>query len=168
MPIVVNKDPFILLVFTRHTKQRDHILSLLPIEPQNRSGLVISSDFIEFANVPKPKEWYEKVFGDEIEPRGRKGRGSSNRHVIVERYPSPDDREKDLEKDGKGWVFRDFTEVTVALKDVTIDVRIYPNGRYTVNTKGQDRKLLAPYIAEAMKILKDAEMRYHSLKSSAK
>ncbi len=164
--IVLTKDPFMLIVFTPRSKQRDRILSFLPIDPEHREGFGISSDFIEFINVPKPEDWADEVFEDVIEPRGRKGHGEKG-HTIIERYPDPDDREKDLEKSGKKYVFRDFAEVVVSLEEVSLKLALYPNGKVTTYTLGHDRKLLAPYLAEALKILKEAERRYNNLKSSA-
>ncbi len=163
IPIALIKDPYMLILFTRSAFQRDKILELLPIKPEYREGFSISSDFIEFLNVPKPEKWMEKVLGDSIEPRGRRGR-SSKTHTITEKYSSPEEREVDLEKEGKNYVFRDFAEVNVSLEEVSITCILYPTGKITINTLGQERKLLAPYIAKVLKVIKDAESRYLELK----
>ena len=168
-PIAISKDPFILLLFTPYKKQRDIILTYIPIDPKNRRTFGISADFIEFINVPKPDNLAKKVFEDSIEPRGRKGRkGETHSHIIHETYPSPKDREKDLEKNEKNWVFRDFAEVAVSIEEAVINFRVYPNGKFTINTLGQEVKLLAPYIAEALQELKEAEKRYFNLISTVR
>lgn len=154
-----------LMIFTRKPTQRDKILSLIPIDPEYREGFTISSDFIEFVNVPKPEKWADEIFGDSIEPRGRKGR-STKTHTIIERYSGPEERETDLESEDKRYVFRDFAEVNVSLEELSMKLTLYPTGKITVSTLGQDRKLLAPYVAEALRIIKDAESRYLALKGT--
>lgn len=165
--IIINKtniNSFILLIFTPSAKERDKILSLLPIALHNRSIFSISADFIEFINKPKD-EWYDQIFNDLIEPRGRKGQ--SNRHsTIIERYAGPDDRERALE--GTHWVFRDFAEVLIAVTDIGINLRVYPDGKFTLNNTPYDKKSLAPYITDALQILKNAESKYNDLRSQAK
>jgi len=163
IPISLIRDPFMLIIFTRNKIQRDKILSYLPIGPEYREGYAVSSDFIEFLNVPRPEKWAGYVFGDCIEPRGRKGH-SSKTHTVTERYSGPDEREVELEKEGKNYVFRDFAEVNISLEETSIKLTLYPTGKVTVSTLGQERKLLAPYIAKALKFIKDAESRYLSRK----
>ena len=164
IPIAITSDPFMLLIFTSYSTLRDHILSKLPISPEYREGFGFSSDFIEFINVPRPEEWMEIVFEDEIEPRGRKGRQGKT-HEITERYAGPEERDTELEK--RGYVFREFAEALVALEQVSVLLRIYPNGKITVTPPGSILALTIPYIAQALKILKDAEKRYYELKKSA-
>lgn len=167
IPIALIKDPFMLVVFTRNSAQRDKILSSIPLKPEHREGFTVSSDFIEFLNVPKPEDWAEEVLGDTIEPRGRKGHASASKtHTVTERYPGPEERDIDLEKEGKNYVFRDFAEVNVSSEETSIKLTLYPTGKVTVHTLGQEEKVLAPYIAKALKAIKDAESRYLKLKGN--
>lgn len=66
-----------------------------------------------------------------------------------------------------GIVFRGFAEVLVALEEVSVVLRIYPDGKITVTPPGSVFELTIPYIAQALKVLKDAEKRYIELKKSA-
>ncbi|GEM_PF-4371799 len=168
VPIAITKEPFMLMVFTPNFQLRDHILSELQpsIEPKYRNGLGFSPDFIEFINVPNPEEWMEIVFSDEIEPRGRKGKKGTT-HEIIERYSGPEERDKDLERKEKGYVFREFAEVVVALENTSVKLKIYQDGKITAMIEGIKLFHAVPYIAQALKVLKDAEKRYYDLKKSA-
>jgi len=163
VPIAITKDPFLMLTFTGLPKIRDKVLEKIPVDPIHRESVLFSPDFIEFVNVPEPKEWREQVFEDKIEPIGRKGKAGDT-HEYTERYLSgPNGRDRDLDKKA---VFREFSEVLIAGGEVSIPLIIYPGGK----TKLKLYKFahpIVPFVAEALKILKEAENRYNMLKKKA-
>ncbi len=163
VPIAITKDPLLMLIFTGIPKVRDRILEKIPIDTVHRESILFSPDFIEFINVPEPKKWRKIIFKDKIEPIGRKGRAGDT-HEYIERYLSgPDKRDKDLDKKA---VFREFSEVVIAKGEVLIPLIIYPGGK----TKLKQYKFthhIVPFVAESLKILKEAETTYNTLKKNA-
>ncbi len=150
--IGVSREPFMLILRARFPRQRDRLLSLLPIPDGNRVGIEFSGDFIETLNKIGPEHmWYGKIMGEDMENIGRKGvdRDSST-HKIVEHYGGYDERDKSLEEK---MVFRDYAILSVALRDITLNLKVYKDGKITVFKpqipKAIDFATAIPYLSEA-------------------
>ena len=148
--IAINRDPYMLLIFTRERRYRDRILSLLPIQKEQRIGIEFSGDFIELLNtIDENHPWYKDIMGEDIESRGRRGyEAMAHDHKVSEIYGDYSERFSLL--NGKV-TFREYARLVVSLEEITIGMIIYPGGRITVELpKRTDLKTGIHYIGKAI------------------